>query len=148
MSERIKTLIAKLAEFSDSEPTLGALDILSKRMPKFLYFSLYDRMNGAVALTDLATRKGNNTLTSNDRVFLSFLEFAGTSIEDVVALQQYEPLKAKAEAAGIGITRRIFKYWSQNKHLKVQFDVSLALPQDTPPFNGIGLMFNGHFLSC
>lgn len=135
MSERVKTLIAKLAEFRDSEPTLGALDILSKRMPKFLYFSLYDRMNGAVALTDLASRKASNTLNANDRVFLSFLEFAGTSIEDVVALQQYEPLKAKAEAAGIGITRRIFKYWSQNKHLKVQFDVSPALPQDTAPFN-------------
>lgn len=134
-SKRIKTLIAKLAEFRDSEPTKGAMDLLSKRMPKFLYFSLYDRMNGAVALTDLAARKGNNTLTSNDRVFLSFLEFAGTSIEDVVALQKYEPLKAKAEAAGIGITRRIFKYWSQNKHLKVQFDVSPALAQDAPPFN-------------
>lgn len=134
-SERVKTLIAKLAEIRESKPTLGALDVLSKRMPKFLYFSLYDRMNGAVALTDLANRKGNNTLTANDRVFLSFLEFAGTSIEDVVALQQYEPLKAKAEAAGIGITRRIFKYWSQNKHLKVQFDVSTALSQDAPPFN-------------
>lgn len=135
MSERVKTLITKLAEFRDSKPTRGALDILSKRMPKFLYFSIYDRMNGAVALTDLASRKANNTLNENDRVFLSFLEFAGTSIEDVVALQQYEPLKAKAEAAGIGISRRIFKYWSQNKHLKVQFDVSPGLAQDTPPFN-------------
>lgn len=135
VSERVKTLIAKLAQFRDSQPTLAALDILVKRMPKFLYFSQYDRMNGSVALTDLANRKGNNTLNSNDRVFLSFLEFAGTSIEDVVALQKYEPLKAKAEAAGIAITKRIFKYWSQNKHLKVQFDVSSALPQDPAPFN-------------
>lgn len=134
-SGRLKTLIAKLAEYRDSEPTKGALDILKNRMPKFLYFSLYDKMNGAVALTDLANRKQNNSLTSNDRVFLSFLEFAGTSIEDVVAQQQYEPLKAKAEAAGIGITRRIFKYWSQNKHLKVQFDVAPALSQDAPPFH-------------
>jgi hypothetical protein len=134
-SERVKTLLTKLAAFRDTKPTLGALDILGKRMPKFLYFSIYDRMNGAVALTDLAARKANNTLTANDRVFISFLEFAGTSIDDVVALQKYEPLKAKAEAAGIGITRRIFKYWSQNKHLKVQFEVSPALSQDAPPFN-------------
>ena len=134
-SDRVKMLIAKLAEFRDSKPTLSVLDLLSNRMPKFLYFSLYDRMSGAVALTDVASRKANNTLTANDLVFLSFLEFAETNIEDVMALQQYEPLKAKAEAAGIGITRRIFKYWSQNKHLKVQFEVSPALVQDAAPFN-------------
>ena len=135
LSERVKTLISTLTEFRDSKPTLGAIDILSKRVPKFLYFSLYDRMNGAVALNDLANRKANNSLNANDQVFLSFLEFAGTSIDDVVALQQYEPLKAKAEAAGISISRRIFKYWSQNKHLKVQFEVTPALPQDPAPFN-------------
>jgi energy-coupling factor transporter ATP-binding protein EcfA2 len=134
-SARINTLIEKLATFRDSRPVLGALDLFATRMPKFLYFSIYDRMLGAVALSDLAKRKANNSLTANDRVFLSFLEFAGTSVEDVVALQQYEPLKAKAEAAGIGITRRIFKYWSQNKHLKVVFEVSPALKQDPPPFN-------------
>jgi len=132
---RIKTLLERLAKFRDSRPLLAAVDAVMARMPRFLYFSLYDRMLGAVALTDLAKRKANNTLTPNDRVFLSFLEFAGTSIDDVNALQQYEPLKAKAEAAGIGITKRIFKYWSQNKHLKVQFDVSPALTQDAPPFN-------------
>jgi hypothetical protein len=44
-------------------------------------------------------------------------------------------LRARVEAASIKITRQIFEYWSQNKHLKVQFTIDSGRPGDPAPFN-------------
>nr|WP_243452683.1 AAA family ATPase [Polymorphobacter multimanifer] len=44
-------LFALIGDFRDRDATLRAIDILSKRMPKFMYFSHWDRMSGEVSLT-------------------------------------------------------------------------------------------------
>ena len=44
-------------------------------------------------------------------------------------------MKARVEAASIKISRQIFKYWSQNRHLKVQFSLESGRPGDVAPFN-------------
>jgi len=148
-SERHKELLAVLKKhFARGTATLAAIDVLSKRMPKFLYFSQYDRMSGQVALEDLVNRKNNNQLTNEDRVFLAFLGLVGTSVEELSQTKQFEPLIAKLEAVSNKISRDIFDYWSQNRHLKVQFRLDAALPNDAPPFNSGWIMrtriYNAH----
>ena len=74
-------------------------------------------------------------LEEQHKVFLALLSMIGSDISDLEELQQHEQLIASLEGAQNQITREIFRYWSQNKHLKVQFKFDKALPNDPAPFN-------------
>ena len=92
-----------------------------------MYFSNYDRMSGDVSIEKLREDIKNNTISDGDRVFLNFLRFAGTKLDALANINQYEQLIALVEAASIKITDQIFEYWSQNQHLKVRFTIEAAL---------------------
>jgi len=141
-SPRITTLTERVAGWRDSNPVCAAVDILYKRMPKFLYFASYDRMNGNVSLETLHTAVTQNpaALNKSDSVFLAFLDFAGTPLDELAKLDRYETMKARVEGASIKISKQIFKYWSQNRHLKVQFSVEAGRPGDAAPFNTGNIM--------
>ena len=139
-SPRVATIITNISQWRDGRPILAAIDALYARMPKFLYFASYDRMNGNVSLESLRNAVAQNQVTKNDSVFLAFLEFAGTPLTDLANLDRYETLKARVEAASIKISKQIFKYWSQNRHLKVQFSIEAGRQGDTPPFNTGNIM--------
>jgi energy-coupling factor transporter ATP-binding protein EcfA2 len=124
-----------LAKFRDGDFKLGIIDLLETRMPSFLYFSNYDRMCGKVSIDDLTARKQNGTLEEGQKLFLEFLDFAKISLEDIRDARKAEELRARCEAASINITRQIFEYWSQNRHLKVEFVVESGRPEDPSPFN-------------
>jgi predicted ATP-dependent endonuclease of OLD family len=105
------------------------------KLPRFLMFSQYQRMNGQVSLEQVQQRKANNTLTGDDQVFIALCELAGTTLEQAATIQQFENLVAKFEGASNKISNEIFKYWSQNKFLKVHFRLDPAQAGDPPPFN-------------
>ncbi len=42
---------------------------------------------------------------------------------------------SKLEAVENRLSKKIFRYWSQNQHLKVRFRFDQASPDDAPPFN-------------
>ncbi len=88
------------------------------KLPKFILFSAYDKMLGRVSLQDLKRRVAEKKLERDHEVFMSFMQLAGVSIEDV-ELKQFEPFRARLEAASNRITKILFKYWRQNKHLRV-----------------------------
>lgn len=133
-SERHEALRQNLAtNFKRGTASLAAIDYLE--LPTFVYFSSYDRMHGQVALEALQTRKNNKTLDSSDRVFLAFLDLVGTSLEEVAQINQFEPMIAKLESVSTRISREIFTYWSQNRHLKVQFRLDAGKAGDPAPFN-------------
>lgn len=134
-SARIAALLERIGKFRGNSARFAAIDLLAKRMPKFLYFASYDRMDGTVHAQTLAKRKANNTLTRGDEVFLAFLEYAGTSLEEIIGLNVYEAIKARVEAASIKISKQIFQYWSQNRHLKVEFSAEPGREGDEPPLN-------------
>lgn len=139
-SPRITTITERVAKWRGSSPTNVGIDVLWSRMPKFLYFSNYDRMDGNVSLEALRAAVTANTPKKNDLVFLALLDFAGTSLEELAKLDKHEPLTARVESASIKISNRIFKYWSQNRHLKVRFSVDVGRPGDLPPFNSGNVM--------
>ncbi len=131
-----ENLFAAIAKFRDQSATLHVIDILSARMPKFMYFSHYDRMSGELSINKLNTDKANNVKIENgDQVFLDFLEYAGTTLDDLAATTQFEELNAKCEAAALRITDQIFEYWTQNDELKIKVVFSEGKQGDSPPFN-------------
>src|ERR1043166_829291 len=113
----------------------AVVNILSKRLPKILYFSSYYTLPGHVALNALNQRNSSKQLTDSDRVFLALLDLAGTSIPEISASGKFEALVAELEAVSNRLTQEIFKYWSQNRHLAIEFRFDAARPQDPPPLN-------------
>ncbi|MDE2578703.1 MAG: AAA family ATPase [Hyphomicrobiales bacterium] len=129
-------LFQVIAKYRDHSSLLRALDILSARMPKFMYFSHYDRMSGEISINRLNNDKQNNVpMSSGDKVFLDFLEYAGTNLDDLAKTNNFEELNAKCEAAALRITDQIFEYWTQNDELKIKVIFSEGKSGDRAPFN-------------
>jgi len=133
-NERHKALIQHLAiNFKRGAAALAAIDSL--HLPKFFYFSTYDRMSGQVALEKMLEKKAAATLERNDQVFLAFLGLVGTTLEEMAKLDRFEPMIAKLESVSTRISREIFTYWTQNKNLKVQFRLDAGRSGDPAPYN-------------
>lgn len=111
--------------------------ILRPFLPRFMYFSHYDRMDGQIRLDTFNARKAANPsqITTGEQVFVDFLEYAGTSIDEIVSAKTYESLNARCEAASNRITEQLQEYWTQNPHLEIEVRVTKAEPNDPPPFN-------------
>ena len=136
LTDNLKALKSVIDDFRRRSAHMKAIDILSKRVPKFLYFSNYSRMSGAISVDQLAEYKQNNRpLEEGDALFLDFLDFAGTNLEKIRDAKKHEELRANLESAAINITDQIFEYWSQNHDLEVVFNVDQGKPQDPAPFN-------------
>lgn len=70
-------------------------------------------------------------------MFLTLLDFAATPMEELKKANKHEAMKARVLAAGIKISRQIFKYWSQNRHLRVQFSLETGRQGKPAPFNAL-----------
>jgi energy-coupling factor transporter ATP-binding protein EcfA2 len=117
-----------------------ATSILRKKLPRFMYFSNYDRMSGSVQLEALQAQiqskePFSKPHASGDRLFMDFLELAGIPIDQITTSATYESISAKLQGASSRITDQILEYWSQNPHISVKVTVDAAKPGDPAPFN-------------
>ena len=128
----------------DSYPNQSVLGgiraILEPTFPKFMYFSNYDRMSGQVRLERLQGQEADGSLFEDyelrgDRLFYEFLEFAGTSVDEILEADTYELFSAKLQAASNNITDQILDYWSQNPYIEVNVAVDTGKSGDPPPYN-------------
>lgn len=112
---------------------------LSPALPKFLYFDDYKLLEGKINLPSLQAREAAKQLTDADETAQGLLQLAGTTLQELMSDEGYETAKAKLEAIGLNITQKIFKFWTQNQELDVEFDIK-ADAKDTPPYNnGVNL---------
>ena len=112
---------------------------IKKMLPKFMYFSSYDRMEGAIQLENT-----NNLIESGEieqenhrgtRLFVEFLDYAGVSHKEITKVTTYETFNARLQAASNNITDQILEYWTQNPDLDVVVRVEQARPDDPAPLN-------------
>lgn len=134
-SEKQKKLHKKIQDFRDQSYSLAAIDILHDRLPTFLYFANYSRMSGDIAIDKMLQDKEAKKVSTEDALFVQFLEYAGTSLNDLKDSKKFEELRARIEAASNKITERVFEYWSQNEHLAIEVTVDSARSGDPAPFN-------------
>jgi len=131
-----RNLREHIQSWEGGSATAVAISILRPLLPKLLYFSRYEQMEGQVAINQLLPKMADETkLTTPDKVFLALLDLAKTSVDEIRNVRLSEELIARLEGVSNGLTRQIFKYWSQNRHLRVQFRYEEAETGDTPPFN-------------
>lgn len=130
-----QALLEEIKKSRNSKFRLGVVDVLAPRQPKFFFTSHFERMSGMVSIQKLQAEKQQSTVSIGDQIFLDFLEYAGTTLEDLLEADRREALKAKCEAASNEITEEIFQFWSQNNALEVVIEIDTAKSADKPPFN-------------
>ncbi|MDH7802418.1 MULTISPECIES: ATP-dependent endonuclease [unclassified Rhizobium] len=137
-TEKQKALLARVKAFKGHNVRGQIEHLLTGYLPAFMYFSHYDRMVGELRLDTYRARESGNhapPVDAGERVFIDFLEYAGTSIDDIKAAQTFEGLNSKCEAASIRITDQLLEYWTQNPHLEIEVRVTRGEPGDPAPFN-------------
>jgi len=107
-------------------------DVLFDRIPKFFYFSEYYQLTGQENIHQLLTRRNNNQLLDSDHPLFGLLELAGLNLDNTTSLPTTERLLARLEAAENQLTTKVLAYWSQNRHLRMSFDIRSGQPNDPP----------------
>jgi len=115
--------LEKIESWRDNDPVLAAIDILSERRPKFVYFGDYDVMPGKVSIPRLISHRDNDELERGEEALLALLSMAGVELEDFDSPDSHEHLIRQMENASNAISDEVFKYWSQNKELQVKLQV-------------------------
>ena len=132
-TEAVQTLTPKLQEISNHGVAhVVYANILKKRIPKFLYFDEYYQMKGQDSLDALRNRLASDGLESADKPLLGLISLAGLDLNKLIDPRKTQALIAKLEAAENRLTQKVLKYWSQNKHLRMKFDIRPAQPEDGP----------------
>ena len=112
---------------------------LEAKLPRFMYVSSYDRMDGNVQIEEMSNLKGQNLLSRDEHrgkhLFLEFLQYAGVSMDALRNQQTFETYNALLEAASNRITDQLLEYWTQNPDLTVNVKVAAGMPGDPHPFN-------------
>ncbi len=134
-SAKQEALLQEIKKCRESKFSLGVIDLLASRQPRFFFTSHFERMSGMVSLNKLQQDRQNGKVEIGDKIFLSFLEYAGTTLEELIAADRREALKAKCEAASNEITEEIFRFWTQNNALEVVIEIDSGKPSDPSPFN-------------
>lgn len=107
-------------------------DILRDRIPKFLYFDEYYQMKGHDSIDALKNRLDTNALDPQDHPLVGLIDLAGLDLHQLTAPGKTQALIARLEAAENRLTQKVLTYWSQNRHLRMKFDIRPAQPEDGP----------------
>lgn len=124
----LKKLVAKVREKGLSSYIFNTL--IWPRAPKFLYFDEYYQMEGQANLNALINREDNGALLDSDHPLIGLINLARLDHRELVKTNNTVELKNKLQGAGNYLTQRIVKYWSQNRHIQMRFDVRDAKAGD------------------
>ena len=103
---------------------------LRPHLPKFLYFDEYYQITGQDNIEGLKQRQQTQQLKPSDYPLLGLIARARLDLDKLLNPNRTQALKNKLQGASNYLTKQIMKYWSQNKHLQMQFDVRQGLSGD------------------
>lgn len=88
-------------------------------IPKFMYFDEYYELSSKIDLSTIS----NSSSSQEIKTAKALLELADVNLDDLKNPDSYEDFKAELEATSSEITQHIFKYWTNNTGIRVQFDI-------------------------
>jgi len=136
-TDRHKQLHAFMSEYKSA--TSRVSNFVKAKLPKLMYFSSYDRMDGAIQIEQASQLIANSQINQENyrgiRLFTEFLDYAGVSLDEIMNVSTYETFDAKLQAASNNITDQILEYWTQNPDLNVIVRIEAARPGDISPLN-------------
>jgi len=89
------------------------------KMPKFWYFDDYYHLGGKVNINEL----NNGGTDEKTKTAKALFELARIKPDEIINSSDYERFVALLEASSNKITNEIFKYWSTNKNLDIEFRI-------------------------
>ena len=104
--------------------------VLDSRIPEFLYFDEYYQMEGHANIEALSERQQQKSLKRSDLPLLGLIALARLNLDELLRPTRTRELKNRLEGAGNHLTSRIVQYWSQNRYLRLIFDVRPGQPGD------------------
>ncbi|MDH3690482.1 MAG: AAA family ATPase [Gammaproteobacteria bacterium] len=130
-SEEIDNLIRTTAEIQDvGLDRYIYLNHIRPKVPKFVYFDEFYLMNGYENLEALQQRARSGELRPSDFPMLGLIQQARLHLDQLLNPKRTQQLVNKLEGAGFHLSKKMLKYWSQNQHLKIRFDVRPGHPGD------------------
>ncbi len=127
-SRELRTLISRILK--TGLPQYIYDEYIRSKVPKLLFFDEYYQMGGQVNIQQLLQRKKANQLLDSDRPLLGLIELARLDVDQLHSPTNTEVLVSRLEGASNHLNKQVLKYWSQNKHLEIKFDIRSALPGD------------------
>lgn len=132
-TEAAKKLIPILKKIVEHDVAYTVYDnVLHGNIPKFLYFDQYHQLKGQENVDALKQRIANKTLKDSDHPLLGLLELARLDLDKLTNPNRTESLLAKLEAAENQLSTKVLDYWSQNRYLRMKFDIRPAQSLDPP----------------
>lgn len=131
-SEQAKVLQSKVTELLKHKDLSLHIwsSIIKPHLPKFLYFNEYYQMRGHDNIPSLKKRKDENILEKSDYPLLGLINLARLDLDQILGATKTVELKSKLQGASNHLSDKVLKYWSQNKHLSMEFDVREGLSED------------------
>ena len=141
-TQKHQDLLQRLDEKYPKQSISSAVTaVLTPNLPKFVYFKEYERLPGKVSINHLLQQEQANQLTFELKIFQALLSLVNSNAQGIAEAGRSEDLIMNLEAIENRLTDEIFEYWSQNKHLKIDFRCDMGRPDDPPPFNS-GYVFS------
>ena len=121
-----ETELEALVSRPDVAVTVGR--ILEPYLPKFFYFANYDHLPGRFSVKKVL-ESGPDGGDGKLRTARALLQMGGLESGDVDT-EEYERRVARLEASANHVTREVLQYWSQNEHVRVDFDADKLIQTD------------------
>lgn len=132
-TEAVEDLLEILHDFSEHGIAQVIFDdVISDRVPQYLYFDEYYQMKGQDNLNALMDRVDNDTLQDADYPLIGLIEMAGLDMANLLGIGRTQALLSRLQAAENKLTQGALAHWSQNRHLRMKFDIRPAQPGDGP----------------
>lgn len=131
-TDAVGELLPVLRQIADDGSVSAFLchHVLQERLPRFLYFDEYYQLKGQDNLGALRQRVRRQSLETADHPLLGLLDLVGLDLDELGDVERTEALLASLEAAENQLTQTALTYWSQNRHLRMKFDIRPAQSGD------------------
>ena len=108
---------------------------IKPNLPKFMYYDDYYMLPSQIDLEEIREKKA---LSSSEKTAKALLELAEIDVNKITSSDDFEDEIAELEATQATISDELFKYWSTNKNLKIEFKhkpVEVTVDTTTPVRN-------------
>lgn len=93
---------------------------IKPQIPKFMYYDDYYMLPSRISIDKINDKQA---LDSSEKTARALLELADIDAANLIDADSYEDFKAELEATQAIISEELFKYWSANQNLRIQFDI-------------------------
>ena len=97
---------------------------LSPNIPRFWYFDEYFSLPSRIDLTELNNNPNTVMYDAEEKsIIYALFELSSLNINEIINSTDFEKYTATLEATSNKITDDMFKYWTTNKNLEIEFKI-------------------------